>query len=864
MEQLTIEQSLKETLQKGALAVFPTEFIARSWMCRILCHQIPILWEDCVLSWANFRDQYCTEAAGQPITPLLRHIFCATLLEQNRHQQLFTFIIPSSQRNSAEIYLPRVAHIVSTLPTLIARAQECQPSHALLRDLHTLYHRYQQLLNQHALYEPRWHPVTPQLPVGATLYFPETIPDYSEYALQLRARKDILLYHSPPLQPVAWSTHPSVRYEIESVTSALAMHLKAGVDPADIAVSVADLATYQELILSTMRTHAIPYTLHVSQPLVHCAPYQLLEGVARLSQFNYHYQIAQALFENPAIPWKKEINIPTILQRAINYRKLYWSLPADVRDACEALSAASSAAALQSGYYSFSQLFLNSAEWEPPHAIALERTESLLATMVYYEQQYRLPIRYPLNMLLSRLQEQSYYHTPVDEAVAICEYPDSAGAAVQYHYVINMTHQAAQCTRRQWEMFPDQLRALLNASEQDLTAKIIGLYSHSGSQVFFSFSELNQEGAATPHPIFYQHSTVTPTSELAQKNVSRHSIDESMSSIPMQLERSTTTKNDERIPPYVQQGARYRLAIMGSSPVADAPNGKSHLTKDETRDISTLFIDADDPDRILISFNKIIQFLHCVRGLLVRHEIGRDSLGRYIDIDDYQYQGRLAHAILTATLSKWSAAHQAPLALDQLSVLEHYLNDEIVAQTKECLKIMRVTYRKKFQRQFTELLKALIDHYSGWHILATEKNYRYAPADTRYTLTGRVDLILIDTDQKQQAIIDFKKAKNAYRTHNEERFMQLAFYATLIERDTLPVVSASYFFTEDAVRPLQIGIPDDTDQSLPSLSMEREKLDLVLEDYIRFIAQGTASITAAPSCSDCWYPGICRQEFYGE
>ncbi len=840
--QAVIEHSLIGALKERKLVIFPTEFVAQRWRQRILrSRHLPVLWDKPLLTWSAFRDNYCiAKLAGQPINTTLRNMLCTLILEAHRQRPLFSIIVPSAARAHSAIYLQRLVRMVPSLPTLIHQSPAQQLPAALIRDLRLLHHRYSQLLQERQLYEPQWQRSVPQLEGrGAQIYFPEAIPNFTDYLPQFHSCPDVALYHVPDSAPITWRRYPSIVQEIEATGRDIAHHLEQGVDPADIIISVPELGNYSELLLSTMRYYAIPAALYRPFQVANYAPFQLLESLFRLSQFNFHYQLVQELFENPAIPWKAELAIPTFLKRAIARRSIYWSLPAALQELCTALSGAKNAVALELGYRRFSKALLDSNRWQAAHKTALEHTEALLASLVYYEREYHIPVAKPLETLLLLLHTRTW-RRPLDGSLAICDYPEAAGAAAQYHYVINMTHHAAQQRERQWEHLSDQLRLLLEAQERDYTSEVVGLLAHSGSQVYFSFSDRTYDGVMTPLPLFYQH---TPQLTAPSRATAAAA--------------SSTEIAVERVAPHQQQGARY-LRDINSSWQPASSNG--------TVSVAPALYDPEDPARLLISFSRLQSFLHCPLALFIQGELGVSPTERHIDIDDYRYQGQLAHRTLLGALQRWQAATSQPLHADQRSALMLLIEEELHKQTKLSLKVMRVAQQQKLRRQLETLCNTLIRYYSGWYIAATERPCRNAPPGSSYTLTGRPDLLLIDGQRCFQAIIDIKRSDKRYSPAERWRYLQLAFYSELIENDRQPIHSASYFFAEAEGRAPLLGISapaltDIDEQHQPSLLAEqRQELRRLLQDYDDCLRQRDISpFGQLPSCSHCLYPAVCRR-----
>ena len=836
-----IERSLIKTLKEQRLAIFPTEFVAHRWRQRMLrSGQLPILWGNSLISWGNFRDNYCIAApAGQPINTALRIMLCTLILGANRQRSFFSTIVPPSQRAQSAIYLQRLARMVPSLPTLIHQSQRQQLPEALIQDLRLLHHEYSLLLQERGLYEPQWHRSAPQLAEGgAQIYFPEAIPNFADYATLFHSCPEIAIYHAPYIPPITWRRYSSIVQEIEDTGRAIAHHLERGVDPADIIISVPELSSYSELLLSTMRYYAIPCALYKQFKVADCAPFQLLQGIFRLSQFNFHYQLVQDLLENPAIPWKEELAVSAFLKRAIDKRRIYWALPRPIQELCTALSEAKNAAALEVGYRRFSKELLDSTNWQAPHKTALEHTESLLASLVYYERQYHIPLPKPLEILLLLLHTRTW-RMPMEGQLAICNYPEAAGADARYHYVINMTHHAAQQRERQWEHFPDQLRLLLEAQERDYTTEVVGLLANSGSQVYFSFSDRTYDGVMIPLPLFYQHSP-----QLA----SPHSAAPSTGSAPP----------EEQVAPHLQAGARYLMDINSSWQESSASSVS----------VAQTLFDPEDPTRLLISFSRLQLFQHCPLALFIQEEIGIHPTERYINVDDYRYQGQLAHRVLLSALQRWHEAYAQPLHADQQSTLLQFIEEELQKSVAQSLKVMRAAQQQKLRHQLTELCNTLISYYSGWYIAATEEPCRNALPNNHYTLIGRPDLLLIDGKRHFRAIIDIKRSAKSYAPSERWRFLQLAFYSELVENDSQPIHSAAYLFTETKKRNHLLcisspGVADNDEKYHPSLLDEqRQELRHLLQSYDDWIAQRDISpFGRLPRCSNCYYPAICRRGF---
>ena len=849
--------------------MFPTEFVAQRWRRWALRQRhLSVVWDESVLSWSRFRDTYClAQAPGQRVDALIRKILCYALIEEARAERIFSRLLPATEGATAINWLSRVERIVPLLPQLVGalarrehggdtEAERVLEEHDARRggvahDITALYTRYSAMLRRYRVYEPRWERVVPALPSkGARIFFPEVIADWELYA-PLIARAPTIECYSPKgeVGAVRCCGYPSIHQEMEALASSVARLLAQGVDPADIVVSVAQLSTYHQLVAASMRSKAVPYTLRLPYTLSHYGPYQLLEGISQMVQFNFHYEVVQELWANPSIPWKEESGVATRLARAVARGAIYDALPAEMRRLCRLIYYARTASELLTHYNEFSERYLHHHDWRPPHDEALEKSTATMAALAHYEQVRALPVRRPFAILLSALQ-QSGWSRAVDGTVSVCDYPSAAGCEALHHFVVNTTDQAVRRERGEWEELPDQLRSTLQLDEQDCTPHTVALYRYSGAAVQFSFAERGWEGVTTPLPLLYELGAA-PQQERAPPSGAE------AGEAP---EHPRTTEEMPEQSPQSKRGADYQMALWHSG--ATKQGGSTKVQSEGTAHRAAHLCDARDPTLVLIDFSRLRQFLRCPLELYVEKEMGIRPPESTINIDDPRRQGIIAHTTFAETLRRWRQRGRATLTVAEMPALRDILAEVAPETAAGSPAVVRTARRTTVQHQIAELLEVLCKHYSGWNLCAVEERYRRGWGNGRALLNGQVDVVLVDADNAQSAVIDLKRSHYSYTHQYPDRYLQLAFYAELVENEQRPLHSAAYLFTENPSKVLVIE--HTAPEGKPSLATERHRLAGMLADYTTQVLEGNIALSnRALRCTRCRYPGVCRRGVYG-
>ncbi|WP_191017799.1 exodeoxyribonuclease V subunit gamma [Treponema zioleckii] len=333
-----IEQKLIQNIfDQNVIFVFSTGLSADLWADRATkITQATAVATERFMAWDDFKSK---SIRGQKqdktsVPSTLRDIFAANIILQNGEKQfLKNLIVPKFAKESSgftnwissllpglrlwgekklcEIE-PNQKEAVKTIPTeeiLKKLSQNAESDFFDDEDCDFLeiFNRYNNFLNQNALFDPAWE--TPPFKADGKkyiLFYPEILSDWIEYENILKSSPEIEIVNVPE----ADSTPPSVdfyknsRSEIRNVALYLRnLHDKKGVLWTDIAVNVPDLENYAPYIQRDFKIYGIPNNLRNGKNLSESGAGALFRQILECVQNKFSFESVKKLLLNSELPW---------------------------------------------------------------------------------------------------------------------------------------------------------------------------------------------------------------------------------------------------------------------------------------------------------------------------------------------------------------------------------------------------------------------------------------------------------------------------------------------------------------------------------------------------------------------------------
>ena len=535
---MRIAELLKSELADAACAfVFPTEVAARFWLRRALgLASFKTLPSDRFLSWDRFvREALDYGAGGRPAGRADRTAFAAGLLAENRRQPLFRRLVPAESAGDPLVFLPVLCDTLPRLHRLAGLPDRWPASSAgKLEDLRLLDRGYRDFLRKAGLYEPAFlQPTVRAAGRHFRLFYPEVLEEFPALERCLAASPQVTIHRLPPADLGA--VPPIIAWEdsLQEVTWVLrqaADLLDAGEDPAEIAISAADLPALEAVLARQAELLEVPLTIHRRRPLADTPPCRVFERIQAAVDSRFSLPALRDLLLDRSLPWHEE-RLGRELVRVGAAQRVLRSPPPPARDRWEEalrrsagagegeplrayyrrlrselgeIAAAPDFRRLKERLTRFSKSLLNVALWTPGE---LGAWQFALDTLDSLGEAARLSRELPASAFrtwLSYLADCSYSPQEPEAGLGVYAFPVSAGISPKHHFVIGASQQA---TRRLVKPLPflgaHEEEALgLAGQELDLAEARLRLYCLSGGGVRFSYARRGPGRSYLPPGLF--------------------------------------------------------------------------------------------------------------------------------------------------------------------------------------------------------------------------------------------------------------------------------------------------------------------------------------------------------------------------
>lgn len=556
--------------------VFPSEVAARrrmEWALGASGRRASPL--DRFVSWDAFKSiAFPGPEGAEPISSALRAVFARALMARNAAEPFLEELVPAE----ASAASPRFARAVAKALPALGALEGLKSRGRLVRDWRSVAERYAAFLAERGLYEPGWNRrVAVALRRRYLLLCPELTTDWQEYEPGLAwAPWDGGRDYADGARPAAGSVYvlseadlarearlaregiraaagragageadervPAVAYEtsVDEVRAALLRireAVAAGVDPADIIISLAAPDSILPLLEREARVLGVELDRREGRPLAQSAAGRLFADLVAVARSDFSFEAARTLLLDRSRPWKASVAPEALVDLAIRKHILasvpgvdIWEASMGPRDKDErglyralkrsaaAVASARGFRALREAFDAFRFAFLDDGAWSPAQDDELARVIRELDELIEAEEAAGLgPDPNAASTFLGRLAETRYLPAGGGEGISVYRFPVAAGAMPALHLALNLSEAAAQVASRPLSFLRDDEREALGARDRDISDGLVRLLSISGRETVLSYAERGTDGVRPPHPALRPASADAPAAEWLPK-----------------------------------------------------------------------------------------------------------------------------------------------------------------------------------------------------------------------------------------------------------------------------------------------------------------------------------------------------------
>lgn len=867
-----MKDDILEAIAAGQTVVFPSEVVAQFWLHYLLLQrqtQTRCLWSDRVVAWDRFQEQLLANASG---------VFEKGATARTLHRLLFaamsdchdTLLAPLIAELSGEVYNSPlvVGKIASLLPRLPQLLRHPTLTPALSTALTELCNRYQCYLRDAGLYEPlHWllddgdAPASPPRDRHAattTICFPELATDYAAVAAKMSAESSASLDTStaamPPAPsamsprtvpipvdyaPVTRRRYAVVSDELLDVARRIRQLLLDGVDSTDIALTIAGLRGLRSMIEPLFTRYQIPFHTHQSQPLIEYPFGVLLSLFSRAASYDFPHSLFEELVAHPQLLWNavavNELAVGAGADRGRQGRRavrLYHAFPFPLYRAVHAIVHSVSFSELRVKLAQFVSRYLDITGWSNEQHRAYRYAFELLQQLVVEEERLRFALADPFAFYLMLLQRSNYAPLHHLSAVAIYDYPLSAGICPVHHFVVNLTQDAVSLSHNPWNMFGDHFRHRYQLRDQQLTVPLLRLYSHSGTHVYCSYSDQHQQGGSQAPALLFLDPSLPPVE--SARPIARDAA-------PLPIEQRGADA-------YLLHRVRPTTGRFNREPIA------SSVLRAQIEEQL-----LGDDQAIPLSYRALADFIACPYRFYSDHLLCLTAHRPHYEDDLALRTGSLQHQIMREIFAEVKRRELTlGVAREQIDTAQ-IIEATRAAEEWRFVPIERAVVFSVVADQCVRAFLQCAEAYPAHFVAAFETRYS-ALIEQRIGLRGIIDLLLSETAESitGAVLIDYKRKHPLKLSDGIPKELQLAFYSELLKLSGITVVEGVYYFFNQAVFQRAV-LTADSSELYADL---RQEIRLRCAELARRLQAGDFSLNQSSGfCANCQHRQLCRSNF---
>lgn len=930
----TVLEHISEHLNNRDLCfVFPSAVVSRFWAERSAESFMKPLDLSRFIAWDEFKEAcfspdhtglYCSNQAS-------RVLFSASLLKENADTGknglplLHELISPEYAQNYTA-FLGSVSRLLSPLDHVIRQLEKSGDiaDDPYFADLSLIHKRYTLFLEKYRLYEPAWEKAPFKKSLNRwLLILPELADDWPDYASELGREESVQCIHidqflaEKTADPAAFTLLENrldhvTRYdnsedEVRQLFLTIRHLLDTGIPPGDIAISVADLNSYEQRLHLEASLRMVPVSIRKGRSISEYPGGRIFSSFASCSAARWSYQVFRELLLDKAFSWREEKTIQQLMDFGLKYRCLsgYTEKGQNIdvwEKTFEHLEKEQSAVFVPLGklrnFYraikrdilgilqaeSFSDLRENILMFTTNHIdrdLLPNKTNSVfsraleeLSRLVETEELLQgLPIPSPFSIFLNRLNETAYVFQDDHTGIPVYEYRVSAGLHPAIHFLLNMNQDTLTIRSDKAFFLREDRKIRLGMEDRDISSDYIMAYRESGSLVCASYAETGFSGYGIPHRRFSEEpfQGIIAASELARLP-DEYAIEEGREALHKQNVRPT----------HLQRESRAAAGCI-RNPERHPDIRFNRLGSEQLLNQLTLTL-AKDRDCYLLSPTDLNRYLSCPFAWFLSKGLSIQDKQTGIETIDQKDLGILYHRILER-LFKRIQAEGGRFRSENIYKYRAYLREELDAALEEGRRNEGAFQESVYAMLRTRIESALNDYLdndlellNGSSILGAEYPLYMEYPELHAALGGIADLVL-QTDDGGLVITDFKTglipAAGDLLPDGElgAADLQLASYIRMIENSLKEKVAYARFYSIDNRQFQEVLDPVKEPKRNALLPVDRDAYQDTILQTDDVLAQLVDSLTLGEfpvlepqfrkTCYSCRVASVCRIIFSG-
>jgi hypothetical protein len=823
----------------SSVFVFPSEVCAGFWREHSTRGKDrPSVRKQQFISWDSFKEKVLIrDPSRRPANSIIRLIFAARQLAENKQKGLFLSIVPPEYKWNSPAFTDYIAGILPSLAIFfeIFGTKTEDLNVLLVKDLEVLYTGYRAFLDKHHYFEPSFE--RQHLSKGNANYFilfSDVIDDFSHYREIIETAPGVTLITAGE-DEVSAAGPELLRYdtaplEIRDVLFKIAGLLESGVHPSEIVVSVAQLDLLEDYIKEQARLYNVPLSFRGGSKLEKFSAGRLFSLVSNCVIDSFSLNSMRALLLTPAVPWKDPALGRSLVRLGIaggcfrNYRRKgaeveVWERSfrsvgsqdpegeiekfyRDLKTASLRIAGAKSFALLRQTITAFNRDFLESDRWDPEELAVFQLSLDILRELTVLEEESGFDIDGPFQVWLKVLRKRLYVKRESGHGVRVYPYRVTAGIYPEHHFVICASHNATLIRAESFPYLREVDRKKLQLSAENITENMLLCYTGSGKKVIVSSAVLGFQGPQLLPGLFVAGET--PASEPRSDDIRK--------SDPFYREEnswgSLADLEGQPAPVQVEGYRRIRatgLAVRGTNFTVTPVQSGSVRARVHTR----LF---GEDGTLALSNSKMEEFLGCPYAFFLKRGLKIEEPDYSIPFEDPLSLGTLQHKILETiyrTIHEQDGAYKRD-KVESYKKLFREIGGDLVRKwsIKHRYPLPHVLdiIGPKIIEEICTLSVTEAETFPGYLIEGTETRYEYIDTGLDIRFNGKIDRVSVNPDTGAALLIDYKKRNPpdkkrvaAITPEGEEDALlsfQIPFYLFLLEKQGADVEGASYYSIE--------------------------------------------------------------------
>ncbi len=830
------------------------------------------------------------------------------------------------------------------------------------KDYLQLYERYSAFLEHYGFFDPAWEtpPFKPD-GNHYFIFFPEILSDYAEYEEILKSSPDITIVNLPEpssLADVPVSFFNNSRIELKYVASVLMeLHEKKKIPWTEIAVNVPDLESYGAYLSRELSLFEIPHVIRNAADLSSTGAGCLFSLIRQCASSGCDYDSLYALLLDAELPWidmDKNRNLLdfgrenhcicnfeykgdkiNVWDKSFEDTLSCYKEAADdggvssgkekfilmlrgyfrsLRSSIETIAQSSSFEQLRENYFAFRERFFDMTKCPARSDLILSRCVKELGGLIDLEKEYfsspdaLCGVESPFSFFTDYISGIQYLEQTQQNGVQILPYKLGSCAPFACHIIVDASQSSVSVIYDGLRFLTESKRRLLTKREEcNCTEQFIQLYmmNSTAHAAYFTAANKTFSGYAQSCSCLKENDMHKETDASVLFGANPYIAEK----------RWLLSCNDdflpdgslfpERVPESAKEGFKKWLDVQPAAPSAEGAENAEHSP--------SRFDTVPSSGIVCISKTQLKNFFNCPYSWLLKYRFNLEEKDDTATLMNQYAYGNLYHKIFEIFMTslkddglalKIDGSGEVPeqykallaKSIDaaiaskdpQKSVYDNcYLSRELLGSAKAAITDKMLTALESFSKVF-----------NGCVVDSVEESFTVRIPDKKYTVTGRIDCLLRDTQNDRLFLVDYKTKKapenfllpqNAAGTDNKDEQLplmrqtlpdfQIPIYLLLLRNaEKKRIVNNACFFIFKENKVVNV-FGEEMFHRNPPLS-SRSKVVLVKPEVFEplvektvecmdFYAQCVSSgmIETDPEvqnytrCKVCDYKGLCRKTF---